>query len=93
MTTLEILQAAKAATSHLSLLSEEEKNQALLAMADALEAECDAILAANSEDVEAVKGIVGDVMVDRLRLDEKRIRAMADGIRDVVRWVAFKRTA
>ncbi len=84
MTTLEILKAAKAATHSLALLTEQEKNDALLAMADALEAESDAILSANAEDIEAVKGTVGDVMIDRLRLDEKRIRAMADGIRDVV---------
>ena len=84
MTTLEILQAAKAATQSLALLTEKEKNAALLAMADALEAEKDAILAANAMDVEAVKGTVGEVMIDRLRLDEKRIHAMADGIRDVV---------
>jgi len=84
MTTLEILQAAKAATRKLALLTEQEKNEALLAMADALEAESETILAANAEDVDAVKGTVGDVMIDRLRLDGKRIAAMADGIRDVV---------
>ena len=49
MTTLEILQGAKAATRALSLLSTEEKNQALLAMADALVADTDAILAANAD--------------------------------------------
>ncbi|MBE6588546.1 MAG: glutamate-5-semialdehyde dehydrogenase [Ruminococcaceae bacterium] len=84
MTTLEILKAAKAATTHLSLLSEKEKNEALLSMADALEAAEAQILAANAEDVEAVTGSVSEVMIDRLRLDGKRIRAMAEGIRDVV---------
>ena len=84
MTTQEILKAAKAATQSLALLTEHEKNGALLAMADALEMDTEAILAANAEDVEAVKGTVSDVMIDRLRLDAKRIKAMADGIRDVV---------
>ena len=46
MTTLEILQGAKAATRALSMLSSEEKNRALLSMADALIADTDAILAA-----------------------------------------------
>ncbi len=84
MTTLEILQAAKAATSHLAMLSEGKKNEALLAMADALEGAREEILLANEEDIEAARTSVSEVMIDRLRLDEKRIRAMADGIRDVV---------
>ena len=85
MTTLEILEAARAAKEGLSLLSTEKKNEALLAMADALEKNTNAILQANAEDVEAVKNTVSAVMIDRLRLTETRIRAMADGIRDVVR--------
>ena len=85
MTTLEILQGAKAATRALSLLSCEQKNQALLAMADALVADTDAILAANEADIEGVKGTMNDVMIDRLRLTRERIAAMAKGIRDVVK--------
>ena len=85
MTTLEILQGAKAATRALSLLSTEEKNSALLAMADALVADTDAILAANDADIEGVKGTMNDVMIDRLRLTRERIAAMAEGIRDVVK--------
>ena len=84
MTTLEILKAAKAATATLSLLSEEEKNNALLSMATALEEASDEILSANEKDIEAVRGTVSDVMIDRLRLDRARIHAMAEGIRDVV---------
>ena len=84
MTTLEILKAAKAATATLSLLSEEEKNNALLSMANALEEASDEILSANEKDIEAVRGTVSDVMIDRLRLDRARIHAMAEGIRDVV---------
>ena len=85
MTTLEILQGAKKATRALSLLSTEEKNQVLLAMADALVADSDAILAANAADIEGVKGTMNDVMIDRLRLTRERISAMAEGIRDVVK--------
>ena len=83
MTTLEILQGAKAATVALSLLNTQQKNNALLAMADALEAESDAILAENAEDLAAVNGKINNVMLDRLRLTPERIHAMAEGIREV----------
>ncbi|MBE7100992.1 MAG: glutamate-5-semialdehyde dehydrogenase [Clostridiales bacterium] len=82
-TTQEILKAAKAAASGLSILSPQQKNTALLAMADALEENAAAILAANALDVENAKGKLPDVMIDRLRLDEKRIAGMAKGIREV----------
>ena len=82
-TTQEILKAAKAAASGLSILSPEQKNTALLAMADALEENVATILAANAVDVENAKGKLPDVMIDRLRLDEKRIAGMAKGIREV----------
>ena len=85
MTTLEILRGAKSATRALSLLSTEEKNQALLAMADALEENTDAILEANDADIESVKDTMNSVMIDRLRLTRERIATMADGIRDVVK--------
>ncbi len=84
MTTLEILQAAKAASPTLAMLTETEKNAALSAMADALEAHADEILAANALDIEAAKGSVSDVMIDRLRLTPERITGMANGIREVV---------
>ena len=82
-TTREILQNAKAAESGLSVLSSAEKNKALLAMADALEAHAAEILSANAVDVENARGILSEVMIDRLRLDEKRIAGMAQGIREV----------
>lgn len=84
MTTLEILQQAKAATPALALLTTEKKNRALLAMANALEEHTDSILSANDLDVEAAKGNMNEVMIDRLRLTRDRIRGMADGIREVV---------
>ena len=85
MTTLDILKQAKAAKSELAKLGSEDKNNALLAMADALEENCAAILEENKKDVEAARGKITDVMIDRLSLDEGRIKGMADGIRDVVK--------
>ena len=82
MTTREILLAAKAAKG-IGLLSTESKNKALYAMADALEAHTDAILAANSLDLEAAKGVISDVMLDRLALNQERVAGMARGVRDV----------
>ena len=82
-TTQEILAAAKAAAAELGLLDTETKNAVLLKMADALEGNAARILKANAEDIEAARGRIGDVMIDRLRLDEKRIAGMAQGIRDV----------
>lgn len=85
MTTLDILKQAKAAKSELAKLGSEDKNNALLAMADALRENCAAILEENKKDVEAARGKITDVMIDRLSLDESRIKSMADGIRDVVK--------
>lgn len=85
MTTLDILKQAKAAKSELAKLGSEDKNNALLAMADALEENCATILEENKKDVEAARGKITDVMIDRLSLDESRIKGMADGIRDVVK--------
>ena len=84
MTTLEILQRAKAASYALALLSTNDKNRALLAMANALEAHTEAILAANEADILAVKDTMNPVMIDRLRLTKERIAGMAQGIREVV---------
>ena len=84
MTTLEILQRAKAASPELALLSTNDKNRALLSMADALEAHTEAILAANEADILAVKDTMNPVMIDRLRLTKERIVGMAQGIREVV---------
>lgn len=84
MTTLEILEKASAAKRYMNL-STERKNQALLAMADALEENTNDILNANADDVAKAKSMMNSVMIDRLTLDEKRIKAMADGMRDVAK--------
>ncbi len=80
----ELGRRAKAASRQLARLSTAQKNAGLLAMADALGAHRAAILAANRLDVGAAQtaGLSG-ATVDRLRLDETRLAAMADGIRAV----------
>jgi len=78
-----MLEAAKAAKTQIAALSTEQKNAALLAMADALIANEAAILAANALDLEAARGTVPDVMLDRLLLTSARIAGMAQGIREV----------
>ena len=82
MTTLEIVRAARGAKNALMLASAQQKNQALLAMADALEDQCAAILKANEADLENARGTVPDVMLDRLRLTKERVAGMARGIRE-----------
>ena len=78
-----MLEAAKAAKTEITRLTTEQKNAALNAMADAL-LTCEAdILAANALDLEAAKGTVSDVMLDRLLLTPARIAGMAQGIREV----------
>ena len=83
MTTQEILRQAKDARLALQRADTEKKNAALLAMAEALVANTEAILAANAEDMAAAKGHISDVMLDRLALSADRIRGMADGVRQV----------
>ena len=83
MTTQEILIRAKAAKPAMALADTETKNRALRAMADCLLAAADEILAANALDLQAAKGTVSDVMLDRLALTHDRIAGMADGMRQV----------
>jgi glutamate-5-semialdehyde dehydrogenase len=75
---------ARAATRTLARLTKEKKNGALLAMADQLCANAGTILHANGDDVEkATADHLSLSLIDRLRLDETRIQAMAGGIRQV----------
>ena len=78
-----MLEAAKAAKTEITRLTTEQKNAALNAMADALIAHEADILAANALDLEAARGTVSDVMLDRLQLTSARIAGMAQGIREV----------
>ena len=83
MTTREILYAARAAKGALTTAAPEKKNQALLAMAEALLRHESAILHANALDIEASREKLGQVMIDRLTLSPARIAGMAQGIREV----------
>jgi glutamate-5-semialdehyde dehydrogenase len=75
---------ARAAARALALCSEDRKNAALLAMADAIEAAGAEIVAANGRDLQAAPGYgLNAAAVDRLRLDAPRIHAMAAGVREV----------
>ena len=82
MTTMEILQQAKAAAPLLAAADTDLKNKALNAMANSLLANSAAILSANELDMAAATHI-SPVMLDRLRLTASRIEAMAEGIRQV----------
>lgn len=83
-TLMETAKAARAAAAEVAQLSTEEKNAALLAMADALEANMGSILAANAADMERERanGMSSDLL-DRLALNEGRVRDMALGLRQV----------
>ncbi len=83
MTTQQILEQAKAAKNRMMALSSADKQQALFAMADELEASCADILLQNRIDIDAARGHISDVMIDRLLLTEKRIVEMAQGMRQV----------
>lgn len=83
MTVMELLARAGAAKGAMALADTETKNRALLAMADALTDHEAVILEANRLDMEAAKGTMSDVMLDRLALSPARIAGMAEGIRQV----------
>ena len=83
MTTQELLKTVKAAAPALAEATTAQKNQALLAMAAALEANCDEILEANRRDVAAAQGHIAPVMIDRLALSRQRVLDMAEGVRQV----------
>ena len=75
---------AREASHALAQLATAEKNAALLAMADALEAGIEPLQAANREDLKVGESLcLTKAMMDRLSLDPKRIRAMAQGLREV----------
>ena len=83
MTTLDILKKTRAAWGSLAALDETAKNRILLAMAEALMAAEDDILAENDADMTAARGHINDVMLDRLRLDHDRLAGMAEGVRAI----------
>jgi glutamate-5-semialdehyde dehydrogenase len=81
---MQLARRAKTAARQLSTLTSDEKNLCLEAMARAMDENCDAIRKANDLDMTAAaqSGLSG-AMLDRLKLDEKRIKAMVRGLREV----------
>ena len=78
-----MLENARAAKAEIARLQPGQKNAALNTMADALLAHQGDILAANALDLEAARGTISQVMLDRLLLTPARIAGMAQGIREV----------
>ena len=83
MTTMELLKKARGAKGAMALADTELKNRALMEMARALEDRTADILAANVQDLEAARGTISEVMLDRLALSPERIAGMAQGMREV----------
>jgi glutamate-5-semialdehyde dehydrogenase len=84
-TVTELCLAAKAAARGLATLDSATKDRALLAVADALLSRTPEILEANARDLEAGRESgLSPALMDRLALDERRIEAMARGVRDIV---------
>ena len=83
-TTQEQLALARSTKKSINTASTALKNKALEAMASQLLKATDAILAANQIDMEAARGKISEVMLDRLFLDQERIAGMAQGIRALI---------
>ena len=82
---MQLGQQARAASRVLARAHTSQKNAALLGIAEAIEQQRDALLNANQQDLEAgrVKGL-DDALLDRLELNDERIAAMAEGVRQIV---------
>jgi glutamate-5-semialdehyde dehydrogenase len=80
----ELARQARAASREVARLTTDDKNACLLAMANALEKHRERIQSANSQDMDtARKSGLSQAMLDRLKLDDARIAAMANGLREV----------
>ena len=83
LTTQQILINAKSAKNAVCALSDEVRSKAVCAMADALLEDAETIFSENAKDLEAARGKISDVMLDRLRLTEQRIADMAASMKKV----------
>ena len=82
---LDVCRAAKAAAPAVARASTHERNAALEAMAAALDAAHESLLSANARDVDAARAAgVAPAMIDRLSLDDDRLTAIAEALRDLV---------
>ena len=79
-----LAEKARVASRRLALMSRAEKDAALLHLADAVEAAAPAVVAANAEDIERGRANgMSESLQDRLALDEPRVRAVAQALREV----------
>lgn len=85
MTTAELLENAAKQKRTVATATEAQRNEALERIADTITENADKIIAANAIDLENARGTISDVMLDRLALNEKRVKAMADAVRDVAK--------
>lgn len=83
-TILQMCQDARKASKILATAETDRKNAFLLSLADLLESDMADILSANAEDVTEAEGVLSPAMVDRLLLNEQRIKGMAKDLRNVV---------
>ncbi|AUY24347.1 glutamate-5-semialdehyde dehydrogenase [Mixta calida] len=82
----EMGKAAKAASYQLATLTTAEKNRVLMTIADQLEAQSAAILAANEQDLADARGNgLSEALLDRLMLNPARLKGIADDVRQVCR--------
>src|SRR5216117_983073 len=80
----QLAKQAKAASRELAMLTTSEKNDCLIAMADALEQNRDDLKKANARDLETAAQLgLSAAMLNRLRLDDPRIDAIAKGLREI----------
>ncbi len=80
---IELAKNAKIASKKLAILSTEIKNKALLAIAEALDANKSKIFEANKQDLKQAEGIIPQSVYNRLKLDENKMRDMIQGVIDV----------
>ena len=85
VTVRQLAEAARAASLRLAVASTEAKHRALLALAEKIESSIPALVAANAKDLEAGRAAgLSSAMLDRLTLNDARIRQMAQGVREIV---------
>ncbi len=84
-TVRQLAEAARAASLQLAVASTEAKNRALTALAEKIESSIPALIAANAKDLEAGRAAgLSSAMLDRLTLNDARIRQMAQGVREII---------
>lgn len=84
-TVRQLAEAARAASLKLAVATTEAKNRALTALAEKIESSIPSLIAANAKDLDAGRAAgLSSAMLDRLTLNESRIRQMAQGVREIV---------